>query len=101
MAVLFNNNAAVQNIYEKLEKCSLGHLAAKLGNQENREDFFADLPAWPLSELDSAPTLDEIQAQLAHLKQHLDDHNRAAQLQVELDELNIERRYLQQWQTDS
>ncbi len=38
---------------------------------------------------------------LARLKQHLHDHNRAAQLQVELDELTIERRYLQQWQVDS
>ncbi len=33
---------------------------------------------------------------LTRLKQHLQDHNRAAQLQIELDELVIERRYLQQ-----
>lgn len=101
VAVLSNNNAAVENVYEKLEKCGLGHLIAKLGNQDNRKDFFADLPPWPLSEPEPAPTLEEIQALLARLKQHLHDHNRAAQLQVELDELTIERRYLQQWQVDS
>ncbi|MGB4074157.1 AAA domain-containing protein [Pseudomonas sp.] len=101
VAVLSNNNAAVENVYEKLEKCGLGHLIAKLGNQDNRKDFFADLPPWPLSEPEPAPTLEEIQALLARLKQHLHDHNRAAQLQVELDELTIERRYLQQWQIDS
>lgn len=101
VAVLSNNNAAVENVYEKLEKCGLGHLIAKLGNQDNRKDFFADLPPWPLSEPEPAPTLDEIQALLARVKQHLHDHNRAAQLQVELDELTIERRYLQQWQADS
>ncbi|AQZ32761.1 helicase [Pseudomonas sp. LPH1] len=101
VAVLSNNNAAVENVYEKLEKCGLGHLIAKLGNQGNRKDFFADLPPWPLSEPEPAPTLEEIQALLARLKQHLHDHNRAAQLQVELDELAIERRYLQQWQVDS
>lgn len=101
VAVLSNNNAAVENVYEKLEKCGLGHLIAKLGNQDNRKDFFADLPPWPSSEPEPAPTLDEIQALLARLKQHLHDHNRAAQLQVELDELAIERRYLQQWQADS
>ncbi|AHG20733.1 helicase [Chania multitudinisentens RB-25] len=101
VAVLSNNNAAVENVYEKLEKCGLGHLIAKLGNQDNRKDFFADLPPWPSSEPNPAPTLDEIQALLARLRQHLHDHNRAAQLQVELNELTIERRYLQQWQTDS
>ncbi|MFK4135304.1 AAA domain-containing protein [Pseudomonas luteola] len=101
VAVLSNNNAAVENVYEKLEKCGLGHLIAKLGNQENRKDFFADLPPWPSSEPEPAPTLDEIQTLLARVKQHLHDHNRAAQLQVEIDELTIERRYLQQWQADS
>lgn len=101
VAVLSNNNAAVENVYDKLEKCSLGYLVAKLGSQDNREDFFAELPPWPSGEPEPAPTLDEIQALLARLKQHLHDHNRAAQLQVELDELAVERRYLQQWQADS
>nr|WP_298166994.1 AAA domain-containing protein [uncultured Pseudomonas sp.] len=101
VAVLSNNNAAVENVYEKLEKCGLGHLIAKLGNQDNRKDFFADLPPWPSSEAEPAPTLDEIQALLDRLRQHLHDHNRAAQLQVEVDELTIERRYLQQWQAES
>ncbi|WP_323030092.1 AAA domain-containing protein [Castellaniella sp.] len=101
VAVLSNNNAAVENIYEKLEKCGLGYLVAKLGNQDNRKDFFTDLPPWPSSEPESAPTLDEIQVLLTRLKQHLHDHNRAAQLQVELDELAVERRYLQRWLADS
>ena len=101
VAVLSNNNAAVENVYEKLEKYSLGHLVAKLGNQAKREAFFADLPAWPSSPPKPASSLDEIQALLTRLKQHLQDHNRAAQLQIELDELVIERRYLQQWQAQS
>lgn len=101
VAVLSNNNAAVENVYEKLGKCGLGHLIAKLGNQDNRKDFFNDLPTWPLTEPEPAPTLDEIQALLGRLKQHLHDHNRAAQLQVEIDELSVERGYLQRWQADS
>ncbi|MBD9513646.1 AAA domain-containing protein [Pseudomonas sp. PDM22] len=101
VAVLSNNNAAVENVYEKLEKCGLGHLIAKLGNKVNREGFFAHLPPWPSSKPEPAPTLEEIQTLLARLKQHLHNHNRAAQLQVELDELIIERRYLQQWQADN
>ncbi|MDX9682194.1 AAA domain-containing protein [Pseudomonas protegens] len=101
VGVLSNNNAAVENVYEKLEKYGLGHLVAKLGNQEKRGAFFADLPSWPSSAPEPAPSLDEIQALLARLKQHLQDHNRAAQLQIELDELVIERRYLQQWQAEN
>lgn len=101
VAVLSNNNAAVENVYEKLEKFSLGHLAAKLGSTKNREDFFANLPPWPSAEPEPAPTMDEIQAMLARLKQHLHDYNTAAQLQAEIDELIIERRYLQQWQDEN
>ncbi|WP_369990821.1 AAA domain-containing protein [Pseudomonas xanthosomatis] len=101
VAVLSNNNAAVANVYEKLEKCGLGYLVAKLGNRDNREVFFANLPVRPTSALEPAPSLEEIQALLGRLKQHLQDHNRAAQLQIELDELLIERRYLQQWQAEN
>ncbi|MGY2285144.1 AAA domain-containing protein [Pseudomonas gingeri] len=101
VAVLSNNNAAVENVYEKLEKCGLGYLIAKLGNKGNREDFFDDLPPWPSNEPEPASSLEEIQTLLTRLKQHLHNHNRAAQLQIELDELAIERRYLQQWQEKS
>ena len=101
VAVLSNNNAAVENVYEKLEKYGLGHLVAKLGNKDKREAFFADLPAWPPSAPEPAPSLDDVQALLARLRQHLQDHNRVAQLQIELDELVIERRYLQQWQAEN
>ncbi|KHS71613.1 helicase [Pectobacterium brasiliense] len=101
VAVLSNNNAAVENIYEKLEKYNLGHLVAKLGNQENRKNFFANLPPWPSNQPVPSLSLDKLQAMLARLKQHLHDHNRVAQLQADIDELIIEQRYLQQWQKDS
>lgn len=101
VTVLSNNNAAVENVYEKLEKFNLDHLVAKLGSKENREGFFANLPLWPSTESEPAPTMDDIQAMLVRLKQCLSDHNTAAQLQAEIDELTIERRYLQQWQKEN
>jgi len=101
VAILSNNNAAVANVYEKLEKFSLGHLVAKLGSKENIADFFGNLPPSPSVEPEPAPTMAEIQAMLARLKQHLHDHNRAAQLQTEIDELIIERRHLQKWQSEN
>jgi very-short-patch-repair endonuclease len=101
VAVLSNNNSAVENVYEKLEKVDLGHLVAKLGSKENQKDFFANLPPWPMAELEPAPSMDEIQATLANVKQHLRDHNMAAQLQAEIDELTTERSYLQQWRDEN
>jgi RecA/RadA recombinase len=101
VAILSNNNAAVENVYEKLEKFSLGHLVAKLGSKENITDFFDNLPPSPSAEPEPAPAMEEIQATLARLKQHLHDHNRAAQLQTEIDELIIERRHLQKWQGEN
>lgn len=64
VAVLSNNNAAVENVYEKLEKCDLGYLVAKLGNQDNRQDFFAEPSPWPSHAPEPAPTLAEIQVLL-------------------------------------
>ena len=101
VAILSNNNAAVENVYEKLEKFGLGHLIARLGSREKRKEFFAGLPPWPSTEPEPAPSMDEIQAMLAGLKQHLRDHNTAAKLQAEIDELTTERRYLQQWQDEN
>lgn len=103
VAVLSNNNSAVSNVYEKLEKCGLDHLVAKVGSRENREAFFSALPPWPIAEPEPepAPTLDDIQTVLSTLKQHLHDQNRAAQLQAEIDEIEIERSHLQQWMEEN
>jgi RecA/RadA recombinase len=101
VAVLSNNNAAVENVYEKLGKFGLDHLVAKLGSKENREAFFANQPSWPTVESESALTEEELQTILARLRRHLRDQNTAAQLQAEIDELTIERRYLQQWQDEN
>ena len=103
VAVLSNNNSAVGNVYEKLEKCGLDYLVAKLGSQENRKAFFEDLPAWRMntSGPEPVPTLGDIQALLSKVKQYLHDQNLAAQLGAEIDELKIERCYLQEWQEEN
>lgn len=53
VAVLSNNNLAVINIQEKLEKEGYGFLCATLGNTENREAFFtkeSKIPVLPETE---------------------------------------------------
>lgn len=101
VAVLSNNNAAVENVYEKLGKSSLDYLVARLGSKEHREKFFASMPTVPPDAPEPAPAMADIQAILAQLKDLLQAHNMAAQLQTEVDELVIERRYLLQWQQEN
>jgi RecA/RadA recombinase len=101
VAVLSNNNAAVENVYEKLGKSGLDYLVARLGSNEHRERFFACMPTVPPDVPEPPPTMARIQAILAQLKDHLQAHNTAAQLQAEVDELAIERRYLLQWQQEN
>ncbi|MEG3080506.1 AAA domain-containing protein [Halomonas sp. 5021] len=103
VAVLSNNNSAVGNVYEKLEKCGLDYLVAKLGSQDNRNAFFNDLPTLQMNALEHEPvtTMGDIQALLSKVKQYLHDQNLAAQLRAEIDELEIERRYLQEWQEEN
>lgn len=101
VAVVSNTNSAVENVYTKLDNCGLGHLVARLGNQGKRNEFFDALPQRPAAEVGTAPSLEAIQATLAHVTRYLHDRNRSAQLQSELEELGIERNYLLQWQAGS
>ncbi|MCF5710762.1 AAA family ATPase, partial [Pseudomonas syringae] len=61
VAVVSNNNAAVRNVYEKLGKVGLGYLLANLGNQDNREAFFANPSLRPTAEPEPAPSIESIQ----------------------------------------
>lgn len=101
VAVLSNNNAAVKNVYEKLEGSGLNYLVARLGSRDNRKSFFANIPALPEGELEVAPTMEALQATLATLKQHLRAQSMAAQLRAEIDELRVEQRHLLLWQQEN
>ncbi|KPX33548.1 ATP-binding protein [Pseudomonas coronafaciens pv. garcae] len=101
VAVVSNNNPAVENVYEKLGKCGLGYLVARLGSQKNQKAFFADLSSRPSADLEPAPSIESIQSVLQQLKRCLSAQNAVAQLQIEINELEIERRYLLEWQQEN
>lgn len=101
VAILSNNNAAVKNVYEKLEKSGLDYLVARLGSNDNRQDFFNNIRPALSQELEVAPEMESLQATLSQLKQHLRAYNTVAQLRAEIAELTIERRYLFQWQQEN
>lgn len=102
VAILSNNNAAVANVHEKLGAVGLDYLVAKLGNSQNRGNFFTDLPAAPTQPPSTpAPDMAHIQTVLQRLKQYLRAQNTAARLRAEVAELTVEREYLAQWQQEN
>lgn len=101
VAILSNNNTAVENVYDKLSDEGLDFLVAKLGNRDNREAFFADTPKTPESVSTPTPPLQEIEEKTERLKQFLHAQNEVAKLQAEIDELNIERNHLLQWRQEN
>ncbi|MCL6700317.1 AAA domain-containing protein [Pseudomonas sp. T1.Ur] len=101
VAVVSNNNSAVANVCEKLGKSGLNYLVAELGSKDNRETFFAKPCSRPSAVPEVAPSMEHIQAVLQQLQGHLHARNAVARLQIEIDELEVERRYLRQWQQDN
>ncbi len=101
VAILSNNNAAVENLYEKLSKAGLDYLVAKLGSSDNQKSFFARAPAAAAEKPATTPDIQTIDTLQQKLKQHLYAHNQVAQLQAEIDELTTEQHYLQQWRAES
>lgn len=101
VAILSNNNPAVENVYEKLEKSGLGYLAAKLGSVQNRKDFFASLPMKPKENPNQAKPLEDITSQIQRLEQLLSAQNEASKLRSQISELKIEGKRLLGWQDKS
>lgn len=97
VAVVSNNNAAVENVYKKLEEYGLGHVVAKLGNNDNKSTFFAKLPTLPDVPKIAAPPKEEIANAFIEIKSHLQAQYDKASYLAEIDELNIEEKYLTQW----
>lgn len=97
VAVVSNNNTAVDNVYEKLEKANLDYVVARLGSSDNRKQFFETQPVKPNAPPDPAPKRVTLAEQISQLKKHLRAQNEVAHLRAEIDELCIEEKYLNQW----
>lgn len=97
VAIVSNNNTAVDNVYEKLAKVNLDYLVAKLGNIEKRTIFFGAKPAKP--EIQPISVIDKkvLTEKIIRLRKHLRAQNEVAKLRAEIDELNIEKKHLSQW----
>ncbi|WP_331775459.1 AAA domain-containing protein [Sulfurospirillum sp. 1612] len=98
VAVVSNNNAAIQNIFDKLDAKDLSFFTAMLGNKDNQEAFFLnqneDYPKMQnISKTDFVLEQKKLEEDIEHIKTLLHAHNQLAKLSQELDSLLIEQKY--------
>ncbi len=67
VAVVSGNNAAVQNVHDKLAAAGYGFLVASLGNNENKKRFFDNPPGQDVSDWESDVEEGELSAQIQGL----------------------------------
>lgn len=95
--VVSNNNSAVENVAEKLERENLGFIVAQLGSVQNKENFivnqsgYPDMKEWHLEEAAQAERL--AASSLEAVSQNFDNQTRLALLRSEYDDLIKETKY--------
>lgn len=97
VAVVSGNNAAVQNVKDKLEKNGYGFIAASLGRSDYRKAFFQNLPEYDVSkwksEIKEKEILNTINDLSAKLKRLLELANRKAKLEQQISAYRLEQKH--------
>ena len=107
--IVSNNNAATENIYEKLAfpKYNLSFVVATLGNSENKKYFVehqeANYPDFSMWRMDESPNAlkRRIAEQSIQLKAVFDKQEKLACLRQELSQLITEQEYFNQYVEES
>lgn len=95
--VVSNNNSAVENVAEKLEKESLGFIVAQLGSVQNRDAFFSNQPSCPAMDNwlleDKSAVKERCKKALAEVSKSFEGQLQQAKLQAEHAALQLEREH--------
>lgn len=102
VAVVSNNNAATDNVYEKLEKYNLNYLCARLGKKENKDDFINNqtgkYPEFNAKLQEKADIENKVVNLNQDVKEIFNLQNEIAKLKEELSEVKIEHKYFNQYE---
>lgn len=104
VAVVSNNNAATDNVYEKLEKYHLGYLCARLGKRENKEGFIREQTG-KYPEFSKELENEELtQSEVIKLNQDISSifelQNNIAKIKEKLSEIKTQHEYFNKQQED-
>lgn len=94
--VVSNNNSAVDNVAEKLEREDLGFIVAKLGSAQNKETFIANQSDYPDTNgwsVDETVVTQQASVALQNVTQGFDGQIKQARIKVEYDALLKETKY--------
>lgn len=108
VAVVSSNNSAIDNIYEKLNKLSMGFLVAKLGNSQNKNDFITSqqpvdqgqLESWKINYLVENNYKKTVSRLMSDIEELLSQQYKRASLRQQLDNLNTEETYFKNFNTN-
>lgn len=108
VAVVSNNNSATANILEKLQKYGVDFITAYLGNNDNKEKFFAEqkntypnMKDWVLSYSDLQSIKTKLNESQRKLNQMLEYKNKQAALKHNLSGLQTEYEYFNKYYIES
>lgn len=97
VAVVSNNNAATDNVYEKLQKYNLDYLCARLGKRKNKEEFINKQTGKYPEFVDKLENEVSIKNEILELNQSItrifDIQNNIAKLREELNEIRLQHQY--------
>ena len=102
VAVVSNNNAATDNVYEKLKKYNLDYLCARLGKRENKEEFIKNQTGKYPDLAEKLENEEVIEQELNILNQDItkifDVQNEIAKLKEELNETELQHQYFKKYE---
>lgn len=108
--VVSNNNSATQNVLEKLAlpKYNMGFLVATLGKRENKQAFidgqtglYPDMTDWQKTPQEQLKLKEQTEALSQEVAEHFGKQERLAVAKQELDALNVEAQYFDQFCKDA
>ena len=104
--VVSNNNSAITNVVEKLDRYGMGFITALLGSRENKDAFLAvqetekgipaDIEQWHSAEADKAEYFVNVDRQSKALADVFAKQERLALARQELDAIKVERTHFEQ-----
>ncbi|MFR8039797.1 MAG: AAA domain-containing protein [Anaerovoracaceae bacterium] len=101
IAVVSNNNDAVKNIIDKLEKENYGFLPAMLGKKCNKENFFDNMPEAEVSGWDYEENTDDLKREIKDINKNLNNllktERRRAKLKQEISDWKLEQSHFEEY----
>lgn len=101
VAVVSGNNAAVQNVKDKLTKNNYDFIAASLGNKENKDAFFSNIPSYDVSnwksDMEESELVHKINALNNHIHRLMELDNKRAKLHQELAAYYLEQQHFEHY----